>query len=281
MRADIAILPEMLIKEAYTTVDKAAPDLETKDTLTGLFSFLNACVWNFMDYHLMEHVLEIYGSEELKSLMAEYVCDLKALMSCMTVSQLMECWPGQVEVPEGFDEASAKIDIDPDRVTIAEMNLFREKLCVEFLPRLSKYTKYVMHHRKVKKGCFSITWMFPSSLTSKLEKAAQKEHAFFKKNFIMSFSVQNKEVYNEYFCATGAEICKYTYIHTYIHIYIHTYIHTYIYIHIYIHTYIHTYIHIHTYIFSAQRRYSQAYEYHDLPPLGRYKLTSMQPLASN
>ena len=196
MRADIAIFPEILIKEAYTTVDKAAPDLQTKDTLTGLFSFLNACVWNFMDYHLMEHVLETYGSEELKSLMAEYVCDLKAFMSCMTVSQLMECWPGQVKVPEGFDEASAKIDIDPDRVTIAEMNLFREKLCGEFLPRLSKYTKYVMHHSKVKRGCFGITWIFPSSLTLELEKAAHK-HAFFEKNLITSFSVQNKEVYKQ------------------------------------------------------------------------------------
>ena len=197
MRADIAILPEILIKEAYTTVDKATPNLETKDTLTGLFNFLNACVWNFMDYHLMEHVLETYGSEAMKNLMAEYVCDLKAFMSCTTVSQLMECWPGQVEVPEGFDEASAKIDIDPDRVTIAEMNKLREKLCGEFLPRLSKYAKYVMHHSKVKKGCFGITWMFPSSLTSELEKAAHKEHAFFKKNLITSFSVQNKEVYKQ------------------------------------------------------------------------------------
>ena len=125
------------------------------------------------------------------------MCDLKAFMSCTTVSQLMECWPGQVEVPEGFNEASAKINKDPDRVTIAEMNKLREKLCGKFLPRLSKYAKYVMHHSKVKKGCFSITWIFPSSITSKLEKAAHKEHAFFKKNLITSFSVQNKEVYSK------------------------------------------------------------------------------------
>lgn len=195
VRARIAILPAKIVNEVYITVDNAAPALETKDTLIGLFNFLNALVWNFIDYHLLEYVLETYGSKELKSLMAKYVCDLKVFKRYTTVSQLMECWPGQVEVPEGFNEASAKINSDPNYFTIAEVDKLRVVIFTEFLPRLSKFTKFFIYYIKFKKGCFCITWMFPSSLSSELEKAAHKAQAFYKRNLISSFSVQNKEVY--------------------------------------------------------------------------------------
>lgn len=196
VRTHLTVLnSKMLMKEASAIVDKAARELETKGTLTGLFNFLNSCVWNFMDYHLMEYVIKEFGNEELRRRMAQYIRDLQVFESHTTVSQLIEVWSEQDLAPEDCEDATVKIDKDPTRVTVSELNMFRKKLRVEFWPRLSEYASHVLHHCKLRTGCFVVTWKFPSSLRLELEEKACKAHDFFERNKVLSFSIGNKEVY--------------------------------------------------------------------------------------
>lgn len=193
----IAILPLSLMQESYTTTSLVADELEDKRTLTGLLHFLNGCVWNFIDYHLLEYVIAEFGSEHLKQRMKQYVMDLERFESHTTVYEFIEHWPGRQLKPPNFDELTVKINKDPYSCTLKELNDFRQSLCVEFWPRLSEYAQFIMYHYKHSEGCFIVTWILPSDLALELEKLAKRpsSHEFFMQNQILSFTVCGKAFY--------------------------------------------------------------------------------------
>lgn len=197
IRRHITQLPVSLIKESGEVVDRVADKLEKKETLTGLFTFLNVCMWNFMDYHLLEYIVKIFGGENLKRRMKQYVSELEMFERHTSVYDLIECWPGQDRMPVESSEASLKVEIDPKLYTVAELNHLRQKLSMQFWPRLSECAKFAMRHSTHRGGCFVVVWTFPSDLTIELEEAVSSPttRAVFKENRVQSFSVQNKELY--------------------------------------------------------------------------------------
>jgi hypothetical protein len=197
VRKHIAILPTSLFKEAGQAIDEVADKFESKRTLTGLFSFLNATLWNFIDYHLLKYVIERFGSVFLKMHMDQYVQDLEVFESHISVHDLIEFWPGQDNMPKKYSEASVKIDKDPKVCTLAELNVIRQKLFVAFWPPLSEYAKLVMHFKKFLNGCFVVVWVLPSYLATELAKAINslEVQALLEENQVLSLSVQNKVLY--------------------------------------------------------------------------------------
>ena len=47
----ISVLPLSLLQECYRSTEESFDKLEKRETLTGLFHYLNGQVWNFIDYH--------------------------------------------------------------------------------------------------------------------------------------------------------------------------------------------------------------------------------------
>lgn len=199
VRKYISVLPLTLIQESHMCT-KQADKLEEIKTLTGLFNFLNKCVWNFVDYHLLEYVVSKFGSSSLKQCMKQYIQDLREFQSHTTVYDFMQCWPGRQIKPPKYDDVTVKLDKDPKSCTVKELNDIRQNLCVEFWPRLSDYAKFVMYHYKHAEGCFVVTWLLPSDLASELIETASKpeSHAFrtfFMQNQIIFVSVRGREIY--------------------------------------------------------------------------------------
>ena len=194
VRAHLTLLDSMLLKEASAIVDTVSDKLETKGTLT---KFPNSSLWNFMDYHLMEYIIEKFGSEDLKSDMTQYKRDLLTFENGTTIFQLIQIWDF---APKDDPTATVKIDKDPKCVTVSELDMLRKKFCGEFWPRLSKYASHVLHNCKLMIGhsCFILTWSFHSGIRSQLEEKARKAqcHGFFVRNKVLSFSIGNEEVYN-------------------------------------------------------------------------------------
>ena len=79
-------------RHGYSVV-KAGDDIEAKETLTSLFAFLNACMWNFIDCHLLGHIIDELGGEDLKKHMSQYERNLEVFKSHTSIADLLECWP--------------------------------------------------------------------------------------------------------------------------------------------------------------------------------------------
>ena len=150
VRRHISILPLPLLKDMYLYIEPEADKLEEKKTLTGLLSFLSVRVWNFIDYHLLEHVVMKFGSESLQDNMKLYMRELEWFESQTTVHALIECWPtGQDFKPPKYEDDAVMVNIDPKSCTVKELNEIRRNLCVKFLPPLSELAhNLVMFHRK-------------------------------------------------------------------------------------------------------------------------------------
>ena len=222
VRNHIAALPTALIREAGSILDKDADRLDEKKTLTGLYTFLNQSMWNFLDYHLLEYVIKKFGGDSLKSRMKQYVCKLEAFENHTSIHDLMEFWLGQGRTPVGFSEAALKIDRDPKHCTVAELNALRQKLCVQFWPRLSDCAKFIMHHSRHWNGCYFVVWVYPSGLTAEFEKVyplgltAALEEAIsksttltlLKESKVISLSVDNKPLFVDTESSTPGKACR-------------------------------------------------------------------------
>jgi hypothetical protein len=185
---------EVLRHLPIVPIEKAI-EADDEEALNALHMFLNASMWNFLDYHLLEHIIKEFGSESLKLSMQRYVQDLDEFKINTTMRDLMECWPGQVKMPSQYCEVILKIDKDPSFCTVAELSDLRRELCIQFWPRLSEYAQFILLHRRQWEDL--VMWRFPSELTSELEKALDKPktHALLRESHVLSLSVQNKYLY--------------------------------------------------------------------------------------
>ena len=75
------------------------------------------------DYHLLRHIIDEFGSKDLKKHMSQYEHDLKVFKSRTSIVDLLECWPaGQDMMPKNYSEVMGKIDEDPKHYTVAELD---------------------------------------------------------------------------------------------------------------------------------------------------------------
>ena len=183
----ISVLPLSLLQECYRSTEESFDKLEKRETLTGLFHFLNGQVWNFIDYHLLEYVISEFGSQRLKQCMQQYAIDLKEYKNHATVHEFIQFWPTR-QKPPNYDDITVKLDKDPKLYTMRELDEFRQSLSVEFWPRLSDYAKFVTYHYSHAEGSFIVTWILPPGLVSEFEAVARspKGQAFFVQNQVLS-----------------------------------------------------------------------------------------------
>ena len=93
------------IKDHLTNIDK-----ETH--LNNLWARLGI-YWNFLNFDLLEHVVNKFGSEDLKHKMKLYKCDLQSFRRITRVCHFIDCWPVQGEAPEtDLQEFVAKMKQD-------------------------------------------------------------------------------------------------------------------------------------------------------------------------
>ena len=143
IRKYIANLPFSLVKEVGLSVVRAADKLKNKETLAGLYFFLNESMWNFLDYHLLQYLVERFGSGDLQKYMEQYVDDLVKFKSDISVHDLVKCCLNDTP-PEECSEVSLKTDTDPKACSVTELDTLRKELPVQFWPSLSDFAKFIV-----------------------------------------------------------------------------------------------------------------------------------------
>ena len=144
--------------------------------------------WNFIDYSLLDYIVDRFCSANLKKDMNEYKLELGEFRRVTTISQVIGTWPGRVDPPPSFTEFTSTLDRDASTFTLEELEELRMKICNEF-----SLSHFILMFRGVVKGSLIIIWFVPSDIAAQLHSAvltkAKSKSLFFQENAIMSISI--------------------------------------------------------------------------------------------
>ena len=100
------MLPVALRAEYQGFVDtkaSALEDAEDTNNIKKIFRLLSPLL-TFIDYHLLEFLIEEFASDELKRDMVTYVGDIEVFIDETTIEHLTKVWPGHQKIPPDFEK---------------------------------------------------------------------------------------------------------------------------------------------------------------------------------
>ena len=98
-------------------------DLLQEESLFKLFLHLNL-YWNYLAYHLLEHLIKEFSLEEVKGKMKKYESDLQQFLWNISLDVFCQVHKKRaVDLPPGFRELVVKFEW-PENVTFAVVEEF-------------------------------------------------------------------------------------------------------------------------------------------------------------
>ena len=189
-RTSLMLLPATIKHEHKAFLKENLPTFLKAENLEEIFMHLNL-YWNFIDYSLLDYIINRFCSTDLKQKMHEYKLELEKFRRVTTISQVIGSWPGRVEPPPSFTEFTSTLDRDASTFTLEELEELRMKICTEF-----SLSNFILMFRGVIRGSLTITWFVPSGVVPRLRDdvvmKAKSKSPFFHRNAIMSISINGE-----------------------------------------------------------------------------------------
>ena len=196
----LTLLPTKLKNEYQEEILKKLPMLRKEDSIPELFLHLNP-LFSFLDYTLLEYIIEEFGSAALKQKMQSYSLKVRNFMDQTTVRQLIDYWPCKEESAPKVSKMIAKIDKDPQLCKLSELDTLRKKICI--CVRLSDVICAVVSVSSSQS--FVVVWRLPSVLApDMIESLSEIDKNFFRIESIDLISIDNVQVYPELAKSAGA-----------------------------------------------------------------------------
>ena len=189
-RTSLTLLPACIKLKHTAFLKENLPTLLKAEGLEEVFMHLNL-YWNFIDYSLLDDIIDHFCGDKLKKDMSEYKSDLGQFCRVTTIGEIIRSWPGRVEPPPSFTEFTNTLDRDSSTFTLEELEQLRLKICSEFT-----LSSFILMFRGVVEGSLVITWAVPSSIVAELRQnlleKARSKCFFFEENAIMSVSIDGE-----------------------------------------------------------------------------------------
>ena len=163
--------------------------IQPATTFDDLWAKLNN-YWNFLNFDLLEHIVSIFGSEDLKQKMESYEHDLQSFRKATRVCDFIDCWPvrGQTPPKKELRKFVAKIKYDWDNCTLEDLDTLKGVITRKFF-----IPKFAFRLRKIKRGCISTTWLIPAPLVKALQEAVKTTSSdFFLEHEIETITIDRK-----------------------------------------------------------------------------------------
>ena len=149
--------------------------------------------WNFLNFDLLEHVVDGFGSADLKRKVKSYECDLQSFQKATRLSDFIDCWPvkGQTPPKTELQECVAKMKHDWDNCTLEDL----EKLRVDILRKFF-LPEFALQLKEIKRGCFAIIWFIPAPFVKALQNRIESTSSeFFVEQKIETITVDGHVCY--------------------------------------------------------------------------------------
>ncbi len=125
---------------------------------------------DFLNYELLEHVINTLGHDCLKTDMEEYVYEIRIFHKKTRLCDFVENWPKRGTKPpeDKFKKLVAKMDLEWSKCTLEDVERFREALTQKFFPKNS-----TLLLKEIGEGCVMITWYIPADTAVVLKRDLQ------------------------------------------------------------------------------------------------------------
>ena len=187
----LTLLPIALRSEYKKFILENLQTLEKADSIRKIFHHLNPHL-SFIDYHLVEYLVEEFASKRLQRDMSVYVETVEVFYDETTVQQLMDYWPGRRDIPPHFEELSAVIDEDPGTYTLRKLDNLRKEFCSE----IRLFETVLILKRFGRKNSFVVRWVFPSTFVPQLKPVISSLRSFYQRKHIFSVTVGRQRLYS-------------------------------------------------------------------------------------
>ena len=162
-------------------------------TLTDLWARLGT-YWDFLNFDLLEHVINKFGSQDLKYKMESYKDDLQSFRKFTRLCDFIDCWPVRGQNPPEMElrEFVVKAGHHWDNCTLEDLEKLKGVITRKFfLP------EFVLRLREIKEGCITIIWLIPVPFVKVLQEDVQHTSSeFFIEQNIEAIIIDGRECYS-------------------------------------------------------------------------------------
>lgn len=181
----IAFEHESFIKTEYKHIKEA-------ETIEEIFYLHLNFHLTFIDFGLLEHIINQYGSPGLRKLMKRYSQDLQLFKSETTIKQVLPHLRQKSTSPKCFSKLESIFNINVDTSTLEDLDEQRKRLASEI--SLSQAALKLFDFRE---SSLLVTWLVPIDLLSFLrEQILQKDPHIFAHLNILELSLNGDCLYS-------------------------------------------------------------------------------------
>ena len=196
-RTRITILPPAVSLEHQQKLKEIIPCIYNAKTIEEIFGFLNLLVWNYLNYGLLEHIIDVYGDDNIKQTMQEYASSVELFRKETPLRVFLSAQPGGKcpDIPTSLRNNLTKVmfkhgDLITES-TLDEIEQYRQKLACEYsLP------DFVMILVEIREGSVVTVWLMPQTVAAILKDRIPKSTKFLYEHHILLFKIEDITIYS-------------------------------------------------------------------------------------
>ena len=150
--------------------------------------------WNFLNFDLLEYIVDKFDIDHLKQKMESYEHDLQSFRNATRLCDFINCWPVRGETPPEADlkDFVAKMKHEWDNCTLEDLDKLKGVITRKFfLPEFALLLK------QIKEGCVVITWLIPAPFVKALQEAIKTTNSeFFMEHKIEAITIDGQDCYH-------------------------------------------------------------------------------------
>ena len=151
-------------------LEKYCSQIYQAKSVEEVFGWLNLGVWGYLNFGLLQYIVEVYEEDELIQSMEEYVAAVGAFRKETVLHDFMEAQPKgeRLEIPSDLERDLKKVmfehrDLTPTS-TLEKVEIYRQDLA-----RLYSLPDFVFILAKIEPGSVTTVWLVAPSIANTLK----------------------------------------------------------------------------------------------------------------
>ena len=191
LRVSLVNLPVDLKREFSYFKKEMKNNLIAATSVDDIF-FIISDYWDYLNYSLLEHIIDHHASVRVREKMVKYMEKLGGFRrkTCLEIfSKAHKRIPTSVD--KQFRQMVTKHDMDWATATLEDIDKFRNDINNEL--SLSNFALLVY---SVTRGSVEITWLVPESLVAHIWKSIKPSSPFMRNHNVTKLTIDGRIVYN-------------------------------------------------------------------------------------